>query len=343
VTDNVIMTSILKASRLLWILFFVGCIGLQVLGAEGVLQNPIAGDGQDPWVIQKDGYYYSCYSRDGVWVNRGKTLAEAVQRGGKLVWKPERGQAYSRSLWAPELHFIEGKWTIYVAADDGDNHHHRMYVLESKTADALGEYDFKGKISEASNKWAIDGTVLEQAGQMCFIWSGWAGDVNGQQNLYIARMSDAKTIAGERVLLSEPTLDWERHGRPLINEGPQVLKGPSGRVFLVYSASGSWTDQYCLGMLELTGDDPMVAGGWVKSKQAVFEGTEDVISPGHASFTKSADGREDWIVYHTAKYKGAKWNREIHMKRFSWDAAGWPNFGVPLGKGVEFTAPSESP
>jgi GH43 family beta-xylosidase len=43
--------------------------------------------------------------------------------------------SYSKELWAPELHFIKGKWYMYFAADDGNNNNHRIYVLENPTAD----------------------------------------------------------------------------------------------------------------------------------------------------------------------------------------------------------------
>ncbi len=33
-----------------------------------------------------------------------------------------------------------------------------------------------------------------------------------------------------------------------ICEGPQILRR-NGKLFLIYSASGSWTEDYCLGML----------------------------------------------------------------------------------------------
>lgn len=343
------MIRIPLSTRFVGLLLVAICLTPIAVGAETMLVNPVAPDGQDPWIIQKDGYYYYCYSRGGVWVNRARTLDQAVQREGNLVWKPPRGREYSQSLWAPELHFINGKWYIYVAADDGNNHHHRMFVLESQTNNAMGAYDFKGKITDASDKWAIDGTVLKHNDQLYFIWSGWAGDKNGQQDLYIAKMASPTTIQGPRVLLSQPEHDWERRGRPLINEGPQVLKSPGApgehrpRVFVIYSASGSWTDHYCLGQLELVGDDPMDAAAWIKSPSPVFEGTDEVISPGHASFTHSPDGSEDWIIYHTAKHKGARWNREIHIKRFRWDSKGQPVFGHPTTKGVEFAAPSGTP
>ena len=60
-------------------------------------------------------------------------------------------------------------------------------------------------------------------------------------------MSDPATISGERVLIAEPQQNWERVEMPIC-EGPQVLRR-NGDLFIVYSASASWTADYCLGML----------------------------------------------------------------------------------------------
>lgn len=317
----------------LFLIALCPCTG--AVAKEETIKNPIAPHGHDPWVIQRDGVYYYCYSHHGgIWVNKRKRLQDAVQFTGKNVWRPPGGKPYSKSLWAPELHKIGAKWYIYVAADNGENHNHRMYALASATADPMGKYIFKGKVASPSDKWAIDATVLQLRSKLYFIWSGWEGDRNGRQDLYIAPMSDPVTISGKRVLISIPELSWEKNGRPLINEGPQVLINGSN-VFIIYSASGSWTDHYCLGQLRLTGKNPLDPKAWTKKNTPVFAGTDAVFSPGHASFTKSPDGREDWIVYHTAKHRGAGWNRDICMKRFTWDAKRNPVFGRPLRKGAE--------
>ena len=80
---------------------------------------------------------------------------------------------------------------------------------------------------------------------------------------------------------------------------------------------------------------------WEKKNTPVFSGTATVVSPGHASFTKSPDGSEDWIVYHTAKHRGAGWNRNTRMQKFTWDIEGNPCFGYPVSEGLEIPAPSE--
>ena len=48
--------------------------------------------------------------------------------------------------------------------------------------------------------------------QLYMIWSGWEGDENGQQNIYIAKMKNPWTIEGNRVQISSPTFDWETIG-----------------------------------------------------------------------------------------------------------------------------------
>lgn len=46
----------------------------------------------------------------------------------------------------------------------------------------------KGQLHTTENRWAIDGSVFENKKQLFLIWSGWKGDVNGEQDIYIAKM-----------------------------------------------------------------------------------------------------------------------------------------------------------
>jgi GH43 family beta-xylosidase len=303
--------------------------------------NPVCARGADPWVVRADGAYYYCRSGGGrIWVHRATRLQDIGKERGVAVWTPPPGTPYSKNLWAPELHFLDGRWYVYVAADDGENRNHRMYVLEGDAEDPQKPFVLKGKVAAPSDRWAIDGTVLVLRGRKYFVWSGWEGEQNVAQNLYIAPMSDPWTVSGERVLVSRPEHAWERKGRPLVNEGPQVLRSPAGRVFLVYSASGSWTDDYCLGLLALAGEDPLDPGSWVKSRDPVFARTEAVFGPGHGSFVKSPDGTEDWVVYHAARAKGSGWDRDVRAQRFGWTADGTPDFGAPVAPGTALREPA---
>lgn len=298
--------------------------------APRTFTNPILISGSDPWVTRQGGDYYYCGAGGGgLFVGKSRELL-TIGSYTKVVYTPPKDQPYSRSLWAPELHFFDGKWFIYFAADDGKNANHRMYVLRSKTDDAQGEYEMMGQL-DTNDQWAIDGSIFSWQDKLYFVWSGWDNPKNSTQNLYIAPMSNPWTISGPRVLLSQPELPWEKHDRSLIEEGPTALIH-GNRLFILYSASASWTNDYCLGRLDFSGDDVLNPRNWKKYPQAVFASTENVFGPGHASFVN--DGGRDWIVYHAARSSGSGWSRNVRVQPFGWNPDGTPNLGVPLAPGV---------
>lgn len=318
--------------------------------------NPLFPSGADPWITFVEGsYYYTSTSGSNLFIRKGRNLDELISSERKVVWTPPRGTEYSKQLWAPELHHIEGKWYMYFAADDGNNINHRMYVIENESADPTeGTWIFRGKVSDPADKWAIDGSVFEYDDQLYMVWSGWEGDVNGQQNLYIAAMKDPCTIEGERSLISSPELDWETVGdlnnpddvpHVNVNEGPVALQR-KGRIFIIYSASGCWTDNYCLGMLTLKeGGDLLDPGSWVKSPSPVFSQKPEsrAFAPGHNSFFRSPDGKEDWILYHANPEAGQGCGRfrSPRVQKFTWDKDGTPVFGEPVKTGIAVPLPSE--
>jgi GH43 family beta-xylosidase len=279
-------------------------------------------------MILHEGFYYYCESRNErtIHVRKSKSILEIGNDDGVKVWTPPVSGPNSKNVWAPELHLVNGKWYIYYAADDGSNENHRMWVLESESADPQGNYRSLGSVETGG--WAIDGTLLEVDGRLHMVWSGWPGKVDGQQNLYIARMENPFTIGSPRQLLTTPDQPWERHAMPIC-EGPQVLKR-NGHIFIVYSASASWTEEYCLGMLLTTSKDVMDAGAW-KKVGPVFQKTETVWGVGHCSFIKGANTpAEDWIVYHAKSKRAKGWHdRHIHAQRFTWRLDGLPDFGMP--------------
>jgi GH43 family beta-xylosidase len=286
-------------------------------------------------MIFHGGYYYYSESRDRrhVFIRRSRTLDQIGQDPGLCVWSaPARGKN-SDNIWAPELHLIDGKWFIYYAADDGRNVNHRMWVLESESSDPCGKYRCCGHLETGG--WAIDGTVLSlDDGRRFFVWSGWPGRRNGRQNIYVARMSDPVTVSGPRVLIATPDQPWERVAMPIC-EGPQVLKR-NGDVFIVYSASASWTADYCLGLLHNQTKDVLNPAAWVKHGP-VFKKTDQVWGVGHCSFVKSLCQTEDWIIYHSKSSEQPGWeDRDVHAKPFSWSSDGFPDFGVPLPRSRTF-------
>ncbi|MGD7042976.1 family 43 glycosylhydrolase [Jeotgalibacillus proteolyticus] len=160
---------------------------------------------------------------------------------------------------------------------------------------------------------------------------------------YTKVMSDPATLNTERVELSRPEFEWEtRGGSPSINEGPQILESED-HTHIVFSGSGSWSDFYNLGILTDRKDSDLLdPASWSKKEEPVFQSGNGVFGPGHASFTKSPDDSEDWIVYHAAKAEGSGWSRNVRMQPFTFDEEGNPEFGEPIAADESIPLPAGS-
>lgn len=313
--------------------------------------NPVY-EGADPFVTKHtDGFYYFCQSEGdkGIAIWKSDRLTDKGVK--RIVWRAPETSWNTSEVWAPELHYLRGKWYIYYAADSGNNADHRTGVLESVTQDPQGEYVDKGMVytgdeieTGANNRWAIDATPLEMNGKLYLIWSGWR-TTEDVQYLYIAEMENPWTIKTNRVKIVENnTYDWEKvsenPNQKGLNEGAQILRN-DGRVYVIYSCSGSWEPTYKLGQLSIKeGDDPMDPKHWTKKATPVFGGTSTVHGVGHACFTESPDGTENWIVYHSKISTNHGWQRNVRIQPFTFNADGSPDFGTPVNAGQVLARPS---
>lgn len=315
--------------------------------AKDTFTNPIKDSGADPWVYQKDGWYYFMNTPGKniqLWKTRDITDVRNAEH--KVLWTPEEGKAWSHGIWAPEITRWGDEWVIYFCADAEKNESHRVYALTNPSPDPMeGTWTFRGQVADKTNHWAIDADGFEVKGQHYLLWSGWESDHNGQQWIYIAHMSNPWTIDSERTAISKPTYAWEKHSgnNPvLVNEGPEALVH-GDKVFVVFSASGCWTDDYELGAIEAsTGADLLNAKSWTKIDHPLFvkDPAHGVYGPGHNGFFKSPDGT-DWIVYHAnpESGQGCGGHRSTRIQPFTWNADGTPNFGTPVPTGVEMPKP----
>ncbi|UKT65029.1 family 43 glycosylhydrolase [Pedobacter mucosus] len=322
-------------------------------------QNPLVNASRaDPYVAQKDGFYYFMYTRgSNIGLRKTRSMSLLSNAPESIVWTPPAGTPYSSNIWAPELHFLSGKWYLYFAADDGSSDSHRMFVLENANADpTVGAWTFKGQITDPSNQWAIDGSVLTVGTTNYFVWSGWENDATKyKQYLYIAPMSNPWTISGNRVKISSPTNNWEKY-EPSgslgagVNEGPIMLqKNASSPVFVIYSASRYSSDNYCLAQIQLkAGGNPLLPADWINKKQVfVRNDANSIYGPGHNGFFTSSytdpngvTRNENWFVYH-ARSAAATPNgaRAPRMQQLSWNTDGSPNFGSAIANGINIAIP----
>lgn len=265
--------------------------------------------GNDPYVIKHGGYYYYCWSENGVKVAKIDNLNNISTANGNQVFTASQGNFYQ--VWAPELHYIDGEWYIYVAMCQGadDNARHRMYCLKGTSQDPTDPFVLMGQVTDPLNKWAIDGTVFKYNGELYTIWSGWQGDTDSGQYLYLAHMSNPWTIDSERVQISSfPLLTgWDKplFSTTKIHEGPCVVV-VGNTIYVLFSANGSWTDDYSIGYLKFSGGDIMKASSWTKSSSALLSKSNQNYGPGHCSVVQADDGRY-YMIYHANLNSGTGW------------------------------------
>lgn len=297
-------------------------------------KNPLQTNGPDPWITrQGEYYYYTNTTGRNLTIWKTKALSEIAQVKPVVVWTPPATGMNSAAIWAPELHQLDGKWYFYYTATNkahSSDSTRYVFVLENASADpTTGTWVDKGKINTRHP--GLDGSVFEHGGQRYFLYSAYVGP---QSVLAIAPMKNPWTLqADQEVILARPTYAWEKGGGRQILEGPEFLLGRKGQLNIVYSASACWDDNYALGMLTAAkGSDPLRPESWVKAPQPVFRPStrNGVWGTGHNSFTKSPDGREDWLVYHAkAAADGKCEGRSSRAQRFTWNPDGTPNFGEP--------------
>src|SRR5688572_909270 len=205
------------------IFFLITIIVYTTLYGQETFTNPLLPSGADPWVLYKNGYYYYTHTV-GNKINLWKTreLHRLKDASPVTVWTPPAAGPNSKSIWAPELHFLDGKWYLYYTAtdvnNDGDASRY-VFVLENSSSDPLtGEWIDKGKINTRHS--GLDGSVFEHHGNRYFVYSAYVGP---QSVLVIARMKNPWTLTDQQIEIAKPDKVWEKFGGREILEGPQFL------------------------------------------------------------------------------------------------------------------------
>ena len=318
----------------------------------GTLQNPLSANAAaDPVVVYHEGYYYATFTEAlGIALYRSKDL-KTVLTDEKLVIFNLCDEVQG-NIWAPELHYNPStdRWYIYASGSTNgwDFFTIRMFCLESVTNDPFGEYAFKGFTDP--NTLAIDQTVFydEVSGTL---YTAYSEFTSKGQVIKLAVMENPWTISSKRIEVSYPKYDWEKLGKTenkdeRVNEGP-VFLCHDGKLCLIYSASGCWSEYYCLGLLEFTGEDfsvdnVMKKSNWKKHNEPIFKAANEVYGVGHCFFFDTPDGKT-WISYHGMHTPDAgEAGRYMYIQPISFDEQGMPLLGEPLSRDTVIEYPLTS-
>ncbi len=318
--------------------------------------NIFIADRADPYITKgEDGYYYFTASYpmyggndkegyDRVILRRSKTLKGLQTAEEKTIWHVDESKTSFRFIWAPEMHYIGGKWYMYYAASDKstDVWHIDCHVLMCEGNDPYNDtWVEKGKFQKVSGDnsfggFSLDMTYFENAGKSYVIWAEKKN--NGVSRLYMGEVNKEEPwkLTTKSMMLSEPEYAWECVTFE-VNEGPSVIHH-DGKVIVAYSASATGPE-YCIGYLYADeGADLMKASSWTKQKTPALtsEDLTDEYGPGHNSFTVDEEGNPIFVYHSRAKecFEGKCGYgdgdplydpcRSAHLRKVTWDSNGLP-------------------
>ncbi|MCR5735053.1 MAG: family 43 glycosylhydrolase [Lachnospiraceae bacterium] len=289
----------------------------------------------DPFVTRYGGYYYftaSVQEYDRIVLRRSRSLTGLSDSEEKVLWTCHKTGPASKHIWAPELHYLFGRYYIYFAGGEIDDIWKiRPYVLECTGDDPYEDLWAEAGPMQCADEddfsfraFSLDATVFTDDGKWYFVWAEKVSVGKQISNLYIAEMESGTKLKTVQVLLTTPDYDWERVGF-WVNEGPAVIK-KDGNIYLTYSASETGAD-YCMGMLSAkSGSDLTDPLNWKKERYPVLktDASLGLYGPGHNSFTVDEDGR-DIMVYHARTESEITGNplynpnRHAFLMKIRWD------------------------
>ncbi|MBR2796502.1 MAG: family 43 glycosylhydrolase [Clostridia bacterium] len=266
----------------------------------------------DPYVLNQGGKWYftaSVPEYDRIALRAADSLEGLRDAAETVVWRAHESGDMSQHIWAPELHFLDGRWYIYFAASRKDDIWAlRPWVLRCEGDDpVVGPWVECGMLKRADGDefsftdFSLDMTVFEHNQRRYCVWAEKVSVGRKISNLYIAEMADPLTLKTPQMLLTSPSYAWERHGF-WVNEGPTFI-AHEGRVYIAYSASDTGP-AYCMGLLWADGEaDLMDISAWHKLNRPVCttDAARGLYGPGHNTFFTDGDGAV-CTAYHARQY-----------------------------------------
>ena len=329
--------------------------------------------GEDSRVSFHNGFYYTMFSRGPERVLFKS--ASIIDRGPGKVVPTANGVEFP--LFAP-LYIDNINGTSYKAWFAFDTN-----VWECDCADPYDNIDQWHIIkSMPLTGWSIDFEVFQnpQPGPYQHHWYMlWAGADSpstswGFESIFVAELLDltptGRTLSNfdnnDSARIIKYRFDWT----DVIAEAPgMAIQGTN--VSVVYSGNGAETSDYALGIGILkAGQNPSNPASWIDhnagrcdgdvTTQPEFKRTTNVFGPGVFRQLKSADGSQDWMLYHSKIWdtynRGAgtqgqqdnnqQWTRQINLKPLAWRQVTCggtsytiPSMGTPPDEGSSVTAP----
>lgn len=302
--------------------------------ANGTL---VQGQAADPSITWFDGNYYLIYNKEGfadsIIVRRAPSLGALDRAADVELWHGSRGprEVAARVGLGAWLLPWGGRWYLYGWGDDGTSvTTSRPFVLESAGGDPMGPYTHRTTFTSPAPQIGGDGHGYAaspiQVGNRLYLTQ----TSNGR--IFLAELTNPWTLGSAWQPLAQPAgSGWECANGRCIDEGGSAIVH-NGQVYLLFSAGGYESPDYCVGMLTAPADaDLLDQRSWRKSDGCVVarNDAEGAYGPASMIWFHSPDGRETWVSYHiktSTVLTGA--DRVLQAQKVGW-IGNRPRFSPP--------------
>jgi len=340
----------------------------------GHFTNPLytAGEG----TFRAGGHYYAvgAVGLNAIRMMKAKSIT-GLQGPGEIIFKAVPGTDYAAGFMAAKAAYLKfdgdetGRWYVYFTA--GENNSSGQTLLDNDACHVIEggtdpndplctPYVYKGRIETGLTTNNIDPITITINGKHYFLNSCGGIRIFEMENAWTLKTrmngSDDKSNNLTHNQRWNGGLDWySYHGNlkltfPGVTEAAAPLYGPGGEVYIVYSANQTFSTQYCLGLLEYKGGDPLLPASWKVHPEPIFVTSEEngVWGPGHSINVPSpADPFEVWnlcgAMLSTVEDTPFCWVRPIVANKITWerraDGKHFPNFGIPAAPGAFLPLP----
>jgi GH43 family beta-xylosidase len=251
-------------------------------------------------------------SNDGV---RWTKLGTVFPHGQDPSWAIPAGKRHGR-YWAPDLHWFDGHWVLYFAAQLTNATKHTLIpapqgewaIGVATTTDlrsghwttSLLHYSgqFDGSPSEIGNReragGVIDPNEFENpvTGQRYLVWAKQSNQI------FLAELSaDGMTLESVAQRILVPTTAWECANL----RGTCTIEGPVGYwynnvAYIMYSASSTWSGTYAVGVAASTAP---LSIPFTKDPEPILTSSGDLLGPGGTSEPVTAPDGSPIIYFHS--------------------------------------------
>jgi arabinan endo-1,5-alpha-L-arabinosidase len=287
-------------------------------------KNPVLhGDFEaaDPGVILVGSTYYVATTggdSGGTFVIRASPNLVDWHEVGHIFPKGHLPSWYLNDPWAPEIHYIGGKYIAYYAMRDKAG---LLCVGAAHSDVPHGPYkDIGEPLVRTPGMGSIDPTAFyNDQDQKWYLYYKSDGNAIGKPTPIWAQQlsSDGMKLEGNRTFLFQNTLSWEG---PLV-EAPWVISR-NKTYYIFYSANGYATANYAIGVARSSsplGPFEKYGNGPIVSSNKVFAG------PGHCSVVQLHASTQ--FVFFYAGWDADKIGQGFRMDFLDlvrWGADDWP-------------------